>query len=329
MTHSIAVIGGDGIGPEVTAEAVKVVRAAGVDIATTDFDLGGSRYLRDGEILSDDVLDQLRAFDCILLGAVGTPEVPPGVIERGLLLKMRFDLDLFINQRPFVGTAPGGDTPHDFVVIRENTEGPYVGEGGVLRRGTPLEVATQGSVNTRHGVERCIRYAFELAATRPRKHLTLVHKTNVLAFAGNLWERTFEEVATEFPEVSTAYNHVDAACIYFVQDPHRYDVIVTDNLFGDILTDLGGAVAGGIGLASSANLNPDRTAPSLFEPVHGSAPDFAGRGLANPTAGVLSAAMMIDFLGETEIARRVRSACEGVPSEGGTRVIADAILANL
>jgi 3-isopropylmalate dehydrogenase len=227
------VIGGDGIGPEVTAEAVKVVRAAGVDIATTDFDLGGARYLRDGEILSDGVLDELRSFDAILLGAVGTPEVPPGVIERGLLLKMRFELDLYINQRPFVGTAPGGDTPHDFVVIRENTEGPYVGEGGVLRRGTPLEVATQGSVNTRHGVERCVRYAFELAAQRPRRHLTLVHKTNVLSFSGNLWERTFDEVAAEFPDVVTAYNHVDAACIYFVQDPHRYDVIVTDNLFGD------------------------------------------------------------------------------------------------
>ena len=287
MTHNIAVIGGDGIGPEVTAEAVKVVRAAGVDIATTDFDLGGSRYLRDGEILSDDVLAELRAFDCILLGAVGTPEVPPGLIERGLLLKMRFELDLYINQRPFVGTAPGGDTPHDFVVIRENTEGPYVGEGGVLRRGTPLEVATQGSVNTRHGVERCIRYAFELAASRPRKHLTLVHKTNVLAFSGNLWERTFNEVAADYADVTTAYNHVDAACIYFVQDPHRYDVIVTDNLFGDILTDLGGAVSGGIGLASSANLNPARTGPSMFEPVHGSAPDIVGTGKANPTAAIL------------------------------------------
>jgi 3-isopropylmalate dehydrogenase len=324
MTHNIAVIGGDGIGPEVTAEAIKVVRAAGVDIATTDFDLGGARYLRDGEILSDDVLDQLREFDCILLGAVGTPEVPPGVIERGLLLKMRFDLDLYINQRPFTGVAPGGDTPHDFVVIRENTEGPYVGEGGVLRRGTPNEVATQGSVNTRLGVERCVRYAFELAASRPRRHLTLVHKTNVLTFSGDLWDRTFNEVAGEFPNVGTAYNHVDAACIYFVQDPHRYDVIVTDNLFGDILTDLGGAVSGGIGLASSANLNPARTGPSMFEPVHGSAPDIVGTGTANPTAAILSAALMLDFLGESSAADRVRAACAD-PVTGSTTDVGDSI----
>jgi 3-isopropylmalate dehydrogenase len=324
MTHNIAVIGGDGIGPEVTAEAIKVVRAAGVDIATTDFDLGGARYLRDGEILSDDVLDRLRAFDCILLGAVGTPEVPPGVIERGLLLKMRFALDLYINQRPFSGVAPGGDTPHDFVVIRENTEGPYVGEGGVLRRGTPNEVATQGSVNTRHGVERCVRYAFELAASRPRRHLTLVHKTNVLTFAGDLWDRTFNEVAAEFPDVGTAYNHVDAACIYFVQDPQRYDVIVTDNLFGDILTDLGGAVSGGIGLASSANLNPARTGPSMFEPVHGSAPDIVGTGTANPTAAILSAALMLDFLGEGDAADRIRAACAD-PVTGSTTDVGDSI----
>ena len=271
-SHRIAVIGGDGIGPEVLAEALKVVRAAGVELDTTFFDLGGARYLRDGEVLSDDTLESLRGFDAILLGAVGTPGVPPGVIERGLLLRLRFSLDLYINQRPFTGTAPGHSKPHDFVVIRENTEGPYVGEGGVLRKGTAHEVATQGSVNTRHGVERCIRYAFELASKRPRRHVTLVHKTNVLTFAGDLWQRTFDAVAAEFPAVGTAYNHVDAACIYFVQDPHRYDVIVTDNLFGDILTDLGGAVSGGIGLASSANLNPARTGPSLFEPVHGSAP---------------------------------------------------------
>ncbi|NBY11593.1 MAG: 3-isopropylmalate dehydrogenase, partial [Actinobacteria bacterium] len=245
--HRVAVIGGDGIGPEVVTEALKVVAASGVKLDTTDFDLGGARYLRDGEILSDSTLDQLRGFDAILLGAVGTPDVPPGVIERGLLLKMRFELDLYINQRPFSGVAPGHTAPHDFVVIRENTEGPYVGEGGVLRKGTPFEVATQGSVNTAHGVERCVRYAFELAAKRSRKHLTLVHKTNVLTFAGDLWQRTFTAVAKDFPQVATAYNHVDAACIYFVQDPHRYDVIVTDNLFGDILTDLGGAVSGGIG----------------------------------------------------------------------------------
>ena len=328
MTHNIAVIGGDGIGPDVTAEAIKVIRAAGVDINTTEFDLGGSRYLRDGEILSDETLDELRAFDAILLGAVGTPDVPPGVIERGLLLKMRFDLDLYINQRPFVGTAPGGDTPHDFVVLRENTEGPYVGEGGSLRVGTPNEVATQGSFNTRFGVERCIRHGFEMAMTRPRKHLTLVHKTNVLQFAGGLWQRTFDEVAAEYPEVETAYNHVDAACIYFVQDPHRYDVIVTDNLFGDILTDLGGAVSGGIGLASSANLNPARTGPSMFEPVHGSAPDIAGQNKANPTAAILSAALMLDFLDEGDAGDRIRAACAD-PVTGSTTDVGDAIAARV
>lgn len=326
MAHRIALIGGDGIGPEVTAEAVKVVRATGVAIDTTDFDLGGMRYLRDGEILSDDVLNQLRNFDAILLGAVGTPDVPPGIIERGLLLKMRFDLDLYVNQRPFAGTAPGHVTPHDFVVIRENTEGPYVGEGGVLRRGTPHEIATQGSVNTRHGVERCIRYAFELASKRERKHVTLVHKTNVLTFAGDLWQRAFNEVAAEFPQVGTAYNHVDAACIYFVEDPHRYDVIVTDNLFGDILTDLGGAVSGGIGLASSANLNPSRTGPSMFEPSHGSAPDIVGTGKANPTAAILSAALMLEFLGENDAAARIRVACDTAPT-GSTTEIGNAIAA--
>ncbi|MEM9746027.1 MAG: 3-isopropylmalate dehydrogenase [Actinomycetota bacterium] len=324
MAHRIAVVGGDGIGPEVISEAIKVVTAAGVELDTTEFDLGGARYLRDGEILSDETLDELRAFDAILLGAVGTPAVPPGVIERGLLLKMRFDLDLYVNQRPFVGTAPGGTEPHDFVVIRENTEGPYVGEGGVLRAGTSHEVATQGSVNTRKGVERCVRYAFELAASRPAKHLTLVHKTNVLTFAGDLWQRTFDEVAGEYPSVATAYNHVDAACIYFVQDPHRYDVIVTDNLFGDILTDLGGAVSGGIGLASSANLNPDRTGPSMFEPVHGSAPDIVGTNTADPTAAILSAALMLDFLGEDDAAERIRAACVD-PVTGSTTAVGDSI----
>jgi 3-isopropylmalate dehydrogenase len=328
MAHKIAVIGGDGIGPEVTAEALKVMDAAGVDLDTTEFDLGGARYLRDGEILGDDTLDELREFDAILLGAVGTPDVPPGVIERGLLLKMRFELDLYVNQRPFVGTAPGHERSHDFVVIRENTEGPYVGEGGVLRKGTPNEVATQGSVNTRMGVERCIRYAFELAQTRERRHVTLVHKTNVLTFAGNLWERTFHEVAAEYPGTDTAYNHVDAACIYFVQDPHRYDVVVTDNLFGDILTDLGGAVSGGIGLASSANLNPARTGPSMFEPVHGSAPDIAGQNLANPTAAVLSAALMLDFLGEPGAADRIRAACDDAGT-GSTTSVGDTIAARV
>jgi 3-isopropylmalate dehydrogenase len=320
MTYRIAVIGGDGIGPDVVAEALNVVRAVGVDIETVSFELGGHRYLRDGAVLPDEDLDALRAFDAILLGAVGTPEVPPGVIERGLLLRLRFELDLYVNHRPFVG--PGIDC----IVIRENTEGTYAGEGGFLRKGTPHEVATQGSVNTRMGVERCVRYAFELARSRPRKHLTLVHKTNVLTFAGDLWERTFKAVATEYPDIETAYNHVDAACIYFVQDPGRYDVLVTDNLFGDILTDLAGAVAGGIGFASSGNLNPARTGPSLFEPVHGSAPDIAGQNKANPTAAILSAALMLDFLGENDAAARIRAACEE-PAEGSTteigRIIAD------
>ena len=254
--------------------------------------------------------------------------MPPGIIERGLLLKMRFELDLYINQRPYAGTAPGHTTPHEFIVIRENTEGSYAGEGGVLRKGTPFEVATQGSVNTAHGVERCVRYAFELAAARPRKHVTLVHKTNVLTFAGDLWQRTFDRVAAEYPQVSTAYNHIDAACIYFVQDPHRYDVIVTDNLFGDILTDLAGAVSGGIGLASSANLNPARTGPSMFEPVHGSAPDIAGTGKANPVAAILSAAHMLEFLGEHQAADVVRNAC-AEPVTGSTSEIGDTIAARV
>ena len=326
MSHRIGVIGGDGIGPEVIAEAVKVVRATGVELDTVDYDLGGARYLRDGTILPDSTLDEWRGLDALLLGAVGTPDVPPGVIERGLLLKMRFDLDLYINQRPFLDAQAG----IDMVVIRENTEGPYVGEGGVLRKGTPHEVATQGSVNTRMGVERCLCYAFELAAQRSRKHLTLVHKTNVLTFAGDLWDRAFADVAAEHPDVGTAYNHVDAACIYFVQDPERYDVIVTDNLFGDILTDLGGAVSGGIGFAASGNLNPARTGPSMFEPVHGSAPDIAGQAKANPTAAVLSAAMMLDFLGEADAAARIRKACAD-PSAltGSTPEIGDAIAARV
>jgi 3-isopropylmalate dehydrogenase len=303
--HKVGVIGGDDIGPEVIAEALKVVGAAGVTLDTVDYDLGGARYLRDGTVLPDSVLEEWRGLDALLLGAVGTPDVPPGLVERGLLLKMRFELDLYINQRPFLDPSSGVD----MVVIRENTEGPYVGEGGVLRRGTPHEVATQGSVNTRMGVERCVRYAFGLAESRSRRHLTLVHKTNVLTYAGDLWQRSFDEVAGEHPEVTTAYNHVDAACIHFVQDPGRYDVIVTDNLFGDILTDLGGAVSGGIGFAASGNLNPARTGPSMFEPVHGSAPDIAGTGTANPVAAILSAAMMLEFLGEADAAARVRKAC--------------------
>ncbi len=310
--HKVAVIGGDGIGPEVVAEALKVVGAAGVQLDTIEYDLGADRYLRTGEVLPGSVLDELRGADAILLGAVGPPvgssEVPPGLLERGLLLELRFALDLYVNLRPFNGT-PGSIAPEaDFVVVRENTEGAYAGEGGLLRKGTPLEIATQGSVNTRHGVERCIRYAFELAESRPRRSLTLVHKTNVLTYAGGLWQRTFDEVAAEHSGVATAYNHVDAACIYFATDARRYDVVVTDNLFGDILTDLAGAVCGGIGLAASANLNPARTGPSLFEPVHGAAHDIAGTGRANPLAAIRSAGMMLDFLGEREAAGRIEKA---------------------
>ena len=326
MAHRIAVIGGDGIGPEVVAEALKVVRAAGVELDATDYDLGGTRYLRDGTVLPDETLEELRGYDAILLGAVGTPDVPPGVIERGLLLKMRFALDQYVNQRPFVDASKD----IDFIVIRENTEGTYAGEGGFLRKDTPHEIATQGSVNTRHGVERVIRYAFDLAQSRPRKHLTMVHKTNVLTFSGDLWQRTFAEVAAEYPDVATAYNHVDAACIYFVQDPQRYDVIVTDNLFGDILTDLGGAVSGGIGFASSGNLDPSRQAPSMFEPVHGSAPDIAGQAKANPIAAILSAAMMLDLLGEGDAAERIRKACAATTElTASTPEIGDAVAARV
>ena len=311
MTYRIAVIGGDGIGPEVVAQAMKVVRATGVAVETTDYDLGADRYIRSGEVLPDSVLSELRTCDAIMLGAVGaaigSTEVPAGLIERGLLLRLRFELDLYVNLRPFQAM----DTRHgdlEFFVVREGTEGSYAGEGGLLRKGTPFEVATQGSVNTRMGVERCVRYAFGLAASRPRRHLTLVHKTNVLTFSGDLWQRTFDEVAADFPDVETAYNHVDAACIYLHDQPGRYDVVVTDNLFGDILTDLAGAVAGGIGLAASANLNPERTGPSLFEPVHGSAPDIAGTGKANPLAAIRSAGMMLEFLGATDEAARITKA---------------------
>src|SRR4051794_11559281 len=327
LAHKIGVIGGDGIGPEVVAEALKVVRAAGVDMDTVALDLGGQRYLRTGDVLPDAELDQMRALDAILLGAVGTPDVPPGVLERGLLLKMRFALDLFINLRPFTDVSRG----LDFVVIRENTEGSYAGEGGFLRKGTAHEIATQGSVNTRFGVERCVRYAFEAASRTARRQLHLVHKKNVLTFAGDLWQRTFDEVAAEYPGVPVGYDHIAAACIPFVERPERYDVVVTDNLFGDILTDLGGAVAGGVGYAASANLNPGRTGPSMFEPVHGTAPDIAGQNRANPVAAVISAGLMLDFLGEHDAAKRVAVACESPETRyhGTTTEIGDAIAAEV
>jgi 3-isopropylmalate dehydrogenase len=315
----VAVIGGDGIGPEVLAEALKVVAAAGVKLSTTDFELGADHYLRTGEVLADETLAELRQYDAILLGAVGPPigstAVPSGVLERGLLLRLRFALDLYVNLRPFTASPGSIAEGADFAVVRENTEGPYAGEGGALRKGTPYEVATQGSVNTRHGVERCIRFAFGLAEQRDQRHVTLVHKTNVLTFAGDLWARAFAAVAAEHPGTETSYQHVDAACIYLVEQAQRYGVIVTDNLFGDILTDLAGAVTGGIGLAASANLNPARTGPSLFEPVHGAAHDIAGTGRANPLAAIRSAAMMLEHLGEQDSADRVVKAVLSTQAE--------------
>jgi len=312
--HRVAVIGGDGIGPEVVAEALKVAAASGVKLETVAFDLGAGHYLRTGEVLPEPTLEALRGFEAILLGAVGPPvgdtSIPAGTLERGLLLRLRFELDLFVNLRPFVGVPGSIAAGADFAVVRENTEGTYAGEGGFLRKGTPQEIATQGSVNTRFGVERCVRFAFELAERRPARHLTLVHKTNVLTFAGDLWQRTVDEVARDFPDVSWDYHHVDAACIYLVEQPGRYDVIVTDNLFGDILTDLAGAVTGGIGYAASANLNPARTGPSLFEPVHGAAHDIAGTGRANPLAAIRCVSLLLEHLGEVDAAERVRKSVD-------------------
>lgn len=309
----LAVIGGDGIGPEVTAEALKVLNAVRDDIEVTDYDLGARRYLRNGELLADADLVSLREHDAILLGAIGAPgEVPPGVLERGLLLKMRFALDHHVNLRPSklypTATSPlanPGDI--DFVVVREGTEGLYCGNGGTLREGTPHEIASEVSQNTRYGVERVVRDAFERAQNR-KKQLTLVHKTNVLVNAGGLWQRTVNEIATEYPEVTVDYNHIDAATIYMVTDPSRYDVIVTDNLFGDILTDLAGAVTGGIGLAASGNIDATGVNPSMFEPVHGSAPDIAGQGIADPTAAILSAAMLLRHVGDESNAQRIEAA---------------------
>jgi 3-isopropylmalate dehydrogenase len=319
-TLNLAVIPGDGIGPEVTAEALKVLEVAapdGVKIAPTRYDLGAERYLATGEVLPDSVLTEIRDHDAILLGAVGgepgDPNLPPGILERGLLLRLRFELDHYVNLRPsriFPGvTSPlanPGDV--DFVVVREGTEGPYTGNGGAVRVGTPHEVATEVSLNTAYGVERVVRDAFARAQRRPRQKLTLVHKTNVLVHAGAVWSRLVGEVSREFPDVTVDYLHVDAATIFMTTDPARFDVIVTDNLFGDIITDLAAAITGGIGLAASGNINPDRTAPSMFEPVHGSAPDIAGQQKADPTAAILSVALLLDHLGHPEAAAAVEKA---------------------
>ncbi|ACY22429.1 3-isopropylmalate dehydrogenase [Gordonia bronchialis DSM 43247] len=319
----LAVIAGDGIGPEVIGEALEVLKTVVPEVDTTEFDLGARRYHRNGELLTDADLDSLREHDAILLGAIGDPSVPSGVLERGLLLTMRFALDHHVNLRPSrrlpgVPTPLAGDPDIDFVVVREGTEGPYTGNGGAIRVGTPQEVATEVSVNTRFGVERVVRNAFERAAKR-RKHLTLVHKTNVLTFAGSLWARAVEEIGTEFPDVTTAYCHVDAATIYLVTDPGRFDVIVTDNLFGDIITDIAAAVSGGIGLAASGNIDATGTNPSMFEPVHGSAPDIAGQGKADPTAAILSVALLLDHLGESDAARRVEQAvADDLAERGGS-----------
>jgi 3-isopropylmalate dehydrogenase len=327
-TLRLAVIPGDGIGPEVIAEALKVLEvavdahgSADVKVEPTRYDLGAERYLATGEVLPDSVLAEIREHDAILLGAVGgkpgDPRLPAGILERGLLLRLRFELDHYVNLRPsriFPGVVSplrdqvtsGGDV--DFLVVREGTEGPYTGNGGAIRVGTPHEVATEVSLNTAFGVERVVRDAFARAARRPRRKLTLVHKTNVLVHAGAVWSRLVSSVAEEFPEVAVDYLHVDAATIFLATDPSRFDVIVTDNLFGDIITDLAAAITGGIGLAASGNINPDRTAPSMFEPVHGSAPDIAGQGVADPTAAVLSAAMLLDHLGHAPAANAIEAA---------------------
>ncbi|WP_261561724.1 3-isopropylmalate dehydrogenase [Frankia tisae] len=312
----LAVIGGDGIGPEVVAEGLRVLGAVHPKVDTTEYDLGARRWHQTGETLPDSVLEELRGHDAILLGAVGDPGVPSGVLERGLLLRLRFELDHHVNLRPVrlypgVASPLAGEPTIDMIVVREGTEGPYAGAGGVLRRGTPHEVATEESLNTRYGVERVVRDAFRRAARRERRHLTLVHKNNVLTKAGDLWSRTVAEVAPEFPDVRVDYQHVDAASMFFVTDPGRFDVVVTDNMFGDIITDIGAAITGGIGLAASGNLDPSGAHPSMFEPVHGSAPDIAGKQLADPTATVASVAMLLDHLGHAEEAARVEAAVAG------------------
>ena len=315
-TIRLAVIGGDGVGPEVVAEAIKVLRNLGtLAIEPTSYDLGSRRWIRTGEVLPDSVLAELAQHDAILLGAVGDPSVPSGLLERGLLLRLRFEFDQYVNLRPVrlypgVASALANVRPEsvDMLVVREGTEGPYIEAGGIMRKGTPAEVATQESFNTAFGVGRVARYALHRAAERPRRKLTLVHKSNVLAYAGDLWRRIVTEVAAEFPAVTTEYCHMDAAAVYFISQPERFDVILTDNMFGDILTSIGAAVAGGVGLAAGASINPDRTAPSTFEPVHGSAPDIAGTQKADPTATILSAAMLCEHLGLSAEAARIERA---------------------
>ncbi|MFJ6790222.1 3-isopropylmalate dehydrogenase [Streptomyces angustmyceticus] len=318
MSRSIrlAVIPGDGIGQEVVAQGLKVLTAVlpqDVKLETQEYDLGARRWHATGETLPDEELESLKQHDAILLGAIGDPSVPSGVLERGLLLKLRFAFDHFVNLRPsklFPNTATplAGRPDIDFVVVREGTEGPYTGNGGSLRTGTPAEVATEVSLNTAYGVERVVRDAYERADARPRKKLTLVHKNNVLVYAGHMWKNIFDKVGQEYPEVTTDYLHVDAATIFFVTQPERFDVIVTDNLFGDILTDLAAAVTGGIGLAASGNINPTGEFPSMFEPVHGSAPDIAGTGKADPTATILSVALLLNHLGFAPQAARIEEA---------------------
>jgi len=313
-SYSIAVIAGDGIGQEVIDEAVKVLKAAAKtsEFELTPYDLGANRYLSTGEVLPDSVLAELKGHDAILLGAVGDPRVPPGVLERGLLLKLRFALDHYVNLRPVklyegVKSPLATDEQIDMVVVREGTEGLYAGAGGGMHSGTPNELAVEESLNTVFGVRRVIEDSFARAAKR-RGHVTMVHKTNVLTHAGGLWKRTFDEVSSQHADIKTDYQHVDAAAMFFVTQPQRFDVVVTDNLFGDILTDIGAAIAGGIGLAASGNLNPTRKTPSMFEPVHGSAPDIAGQGKADPTAAILSVSMLLDHLGETDASEAIEAA---------------------
>lgn len=349
-TLKLAVIPGDGIGKEVVPEGLKVLGAVleGSDITleTTSFDLGADRWHRTGDTLTEDDLEAIKTHDAILLGAVGDPSVPSGVLERGLLLKLRFALDHYVNLRPskhYEGVPSPLVAPEgiDFIVVREGTEGLYCGNGGAVRVGTPQEIATEVSVNTAFGVERLVRFAFEKANARPAKHLTLVHKHNVLVNAGHLWRRTVEALGAEYPEVRVDYCHVDAATIYMVSDPQRFDVIVTDNLFGDILTDEAGAVTGGIGLSASGNINPEGAFPSMFEPVHGSAPDIAGQGKADPTATIASVALLLDHIGRADLAAKIEAAIEsdmaarahaaatGAPLERSTSQIGDALVAAL